>query len=294
MSWQERRLARNVERENKSVLLRSNITKTWEERFEDDPLKSDMPTKNYEEDIDYYQNTYVIMSEVKDVTLRQQAWVHHMQWVRRHTLIPNIATKVLWEYTRLSDDYMSPIGQIMGIKANSSAEIEHLLATEPLHIVGGVQSWDVYEFDQFIHDNTTVPLSDPKMFISSLTKEDFITEKEEEIYQNHLKYHTNLNRVSMLGKLRPIANSNTNMKVTASKNKNLPKLMLLFNAKTDGDAVRYVSSDPIMKYVENSKNVKGMISTVNEQDVDGLNHMMARTFSEKSVLDQVRVRGTSV
>jgi hypothetical protein len=34
---------------------------------------------------------------------------------------------------------------------------------------------------------------------------------------------------------------------------------------------------------------RSFISSVNVQDIDGLNHMMARTFGQKSVLDQVNI-----
>ena len=63
--------------------------------------------------------------------------------------------------------------------------------------------------------------------------------------------------------------------------------LILFNAKTNADAERYMALDPLMKAKNLYDKKKIIISPVNEQDVDGLHHMMARTFGEKTVLDQV-------
>ena len=63
--------------------------------------------------------------------------------------------------------------------------------------------------------------------------------------------------------------------------------MILFNAKTNADAERYIGLDPLMKAANVFDKKSVSISPVNEQDVDGLHHMMARTFGEKTVLDQV-------
>jgi hypothetical protein len=91
----------------------------------------------------------------------------------------------------------------------------------------------------------------------------------------------NHKRAVMMGRLIPCEGEKSTAKGT----------MILFNAKTNADAERYIGLDPLMKATSVYDKKSIVISPVNAQDVDGLHHMMARTFGEKTVLDQVCTQG---
>jgi hypothetical protein len=91
-------------------------------------------------------------------------------------------------------------------------------------------------------------------------------------------------------------------------------IFLIFNGKSMSEATKFISSDPICsKYpefadeylskgpsqqTETKKSSSSLssspafhngISSVNIQDVNGLNHVMPRTFGDKTQLDQVKI-----
>jgi len=72
--------------------------------------------------------------------------------------------------------------------------------------------------------------------------------------------------------------------------------LLVFNARSRADAFRYLKRDPVAKSVDedddnddpSSASFDSMtVSAVNMQDVSGLNHMMGRSFGEKTQLDMI-------
>ena len=286
--WQERRLSKKDDRERKAMILRSKLS--WEQRYEDDPLKSDKLAKVLEPEINYYQHTFVALSDVatEDIEQRQQAWVHHMQWARRSALLPETAAKVMWEYTRLSADCMGPAGQVLCLRANSTDIARSLLAVEPLFVTGAVREWQLFEFHQYMHENvsTNVDLHDPKLSLGFFAGGSSNSEEDQERHRNYHLYggstvagSTNTPRVAMMGKLVSCDDEHNN-----NKRRGLTGNLVLFNAKTNAEAARYMAGDPMNPLQDRAMS---SISVVNEQDVDGLHHLMARTFGEKTVLDQV-------
>ena len=61
-------------------------------------------------------------------------------------------------------------------------------------------------------------------------------------------------------------------------------VLMVFNAKTNADATRFVASEPA---VAAGLFQQWTMAPINVQDVDGQNHLMARKFGERVVLDQV-------
>lgn len=307
-TWQERRQSMNAERDRKAAAIRAKLS--WEEKFEDDPLRADSPTKPLEPEVEPYEKIFVAIGEVAGsemLSKRSRAWVHHMQWARRTALLPNVAAKVKWEYTRLSPDCMGPVGQVVGIKANSSSEVRHLLETEPLQVTGGVSKWKLFEFNQVQHENVTWDLHDPRLFLGfDVEGSSKSNSQYESLLTEHSDYHIGGGRISTLDPVKSALKGEPVMIQHPSLNYKRAVMMgrliacegeekmtngnlILFNAKTNADATRYMSLDPLMK-AKNLYDKKNMIiSPVNEQDVDGLHHMMARTFGEKTVLDQVNL-----
>jgi len=302
-SWQERRQIMNAERDRKSAAIRAKLS--WEEKFEDDPLRADTPTKTLEEEIEAYDKIFVAISEVSGndmLSMRSRAWIHHMQWARRSALLPDVSAKIKWEYTQLSSDSTVPVGQVIGIKANTSAEVRQLLESEPLGVTGGVTPWKLFEFNQFHHDNTTWDLHDPKLFIGydSESKSSEVYSKHEEAHQD---YHISGGRQLTDSKLldnnggsvlvqQPVLNHKRavlmgRLIACDDESSSNDATLIVFNAKTNADAERYISQDPLMKVKSMYDKKRSFISTANVQDIDGLNHMMARTFGQKSVLDQI-------
>ena len=293
--WQERRLSKKDDRERKAMILRSKLS--WEQRYEDDPLKSDKLAKILEPEVDNYLHTFVALGNVaiEDLAQRQQAWVHHMQWARRSALVPDTAAKVMWEYTRLAADCMGPTGQVLGLRANSSEIARNLLAVEPLFVTGAVREWQLFEFHQFLHENVSsnVALHDPKLSLGFFHQN---SEEDEEKQERHRNYHlhggvitagsTSTPRVAMMGRLVPCDDEHSSSSSNSSnkQRRGLTGNLVLFNAKTNADAERYMTGDPMSPLLDRAMS---SISVVNEQDVDGLNHLMPRTFGEKTVLDQV-------
>ena len=305
-SWQERRQTMNAERDRKAAAVRAKLS--WEEKFEDDPLRADNPTKTLEEEVEPYEKMFVAVGDVGSemLSMRSRAWVHHMQWARRSALLPNVDAKVKWEYTRLSQDSMGPIGQVIGIKANTSSEVRALLATEPLAVTGGLSPWRVFEFNQIQHENTTWDLHDPRLFLGfDVEGSSKSNDQYEKLAEQHGDYHIAGGRLSTVDPIltalkgenvmiqHPVMNHKraalVGRLIACEGEKSAANgVMILFNAKTNADAERYISLDPLMQSKGLYDKKQTFISPVNVQDVDGLHHMMARTFGEKTVLDQVR------
>lgn len=61
-----------------------------------------------------------------------------MQWVRRTVLKPDNCVSIDSDYTRLSEDCMTPQGQVLVIRANRSQDVLDLVASEPLSVHKGI------------------------------------------------------------------------------------------------------------------------------------------------------------
>ena len=260
-----------------------------ESQFEDDPLKANSPTRDWEPPADPYSSWYVAISDIVDSSKRSEAWMHHMQWARRSALLPNATAKVDFEYTRLSDDSMSPKGQIIGFRGNDSSDIVALLNDEPLSNHGGVQPWKLYQ----LHFNPNPKLMTPKnqnIFIGLNEKKtkpktkpklDSDDDDEGSVYgldPEQVEYYLSSERTVLFGSLTPID--------IGKQSNNADGMLVVHNAPTGKDAARFISNDPVMKKSPKyySSSVTGPI---NEQDVDGLHHLMARSFYEKTILDTI-------
>jgi uncharacterized protein YciI len=280
-AWLKRRAV--GDKEKKTVLMRSKLT--WEEKYEDDPLRADSPTRDYEKEVIPFEKTFVVIGETSGsnaLEKRDRAWLHHMQWVRRLSLVPDQRGKVVWEFTRLSSDRMYPTAQVIGIRANDSTDISSLLASEPLAAVGAVNKWSVYEYSSFDHENVTWDSHDPNLFIGiEDAKGSKKLAEDSPLYQQHLDYHM----AHGDGKGRRVIAMGRLASVTGQRN----GIFLLFNARTDAEAQRYLAADPLVKGGVFGSSQQSMMTPVNEQDVNGLHHLMARSFAEKTVLDQVRL-----
>jgi len=202
--------------------------------------------------------------------------------------------------------------QVLCVRANTTDAARAFLDAEPLKIFGGVREWQVtvwpaastcvappsrspslrvchlcpthpwqlYEFHAYTHGNTTNPLHDPKMFLGF---RDGPTDgaAEDALLGEHRRYHVSggaaegaVPRVALMGQLAPADAATPALRGT----------LVLFNARTAAEAERYMAADPLVKVCPPGRR---SVSVVNEQDVDGLHHLMARTFGEKTVLDQV-------
>jgi len=66
---------------------------SWEEKYDFDPLKADSPTVDYVPPVDPFTKWYVGVGYVTSTAMlkrRQEAWVHHMQWARRSSLLQGL------------------------------------------------------------------------------------------------------------------------------------------------------------------------------------------------------------
>jgi hypothetical protein len=250
--------------------------RTWEEKFEDDPLRSESPTTDLEVKPHIpYETLYILSGEVTSADMllkRQEAWMQHLQWVRRNTLTSNQDKKVQieWEYTTLSQDSIAPSGQVVAIWGNSTADVRELLETEPLSANGGINGWKLYEYSQVKQDEVMCAMKDPFLFIGNLH-----SKPSDTLVAEQLEYHTKAgNKVVSMGTLNALEKGERD------------QFMIVFNSKTVKGAERYVHQDPLVK----SGDVRvpsPAVSPFNVQDIDGLHHLMPRSFDEARELNQV-------
>lgn len=260
-----------------------------ESQFEDDPLKANSPTRDWDPPVDPYSSWYIAISDIVDSSKRSDAWMHHLQWARRSALLPNATAKVDFEYTRLSDDCMFPRGQIIGFRGNDSSDIVALLNDEPLFNHGGVNPWKLYQLHfkpnaQLVtpkNQNIFIGLNEKKTKMKSKAKSDDDDDDEMSVYglePNQVEYYLSSERTVIFGSLTPID--------FGKDNNNANGIMVVHNAPSGKDAARFISNDPVIKkspkYYSSS-----VLSYINEQDVDGLHHLMARSFYEKTILDTI-------
>jgi hypothetical protein len=332
MTWEERRAEGDKIRGRKA---------TWEERFEDDPLRSDDPTVDFEEPVDPLALQFVALADVDTAddaaaAARAGGWTYHTQWLRRASLptamgsskaIAEDEVRVDWAYTRLNDQRMEPCGQVVGLSANSSAAVLALMDSEPLAKLGAVGKWKVFLLDQFgarAIEAVNNPLRFPMLFVGLFsdagTKEALKQDKEwnQKIDDGVIEddgrtgltlcmhdYHAGEmagaeSRVVSLANLVSIDDAPVTVgpdfkgkEIIAGRR--FAGTMCLFNAPTNPDAARYINGQPLLlstgMYGKQGESISsaGMycISPVNQQDVDGLNHMMARTFGDMAELNDV-------
>lgn len=247
---------------------------TWEERYDDDPLRSDSPTRELQQDPPRFDRTFIAISSDLDTSaagldLREKLWSPHLQWARRSALAPGSAAAVSRGFTRLSADMMTPTGQLLVLEANNTAASLSLLQSEPLCRMNCVAGWKTYSADLMLgQGNLTSSLKDPRLFVGMYRP---AAASNEELLAAQEEYHTREGRVATFARLRNDAGK-------------LVGLMVLFNARSDKHAAAYLAADPMADSYQAGTT---SVSPVNEQDMDGLHHLMARQFGEKTNLDQV-------
>jgi hypothetical protein len=175
--------------------------------------------------------------------------------------------------------------QALILGANDSVAAKDLLSTEPMARVtkgdssvweSGLKTspWDLWRADIIqSHDNLTNPLRNPYLFFglfgSKVSVEDLEAQKSFLIATG--------DRVSVLAHL---------FKDSDTGPVSYPVgIMLMINARTNADAKRFLDQDPLSTSKKYSAGTE--LAPVNEQDVNGLHHLMARKFGEKTQLDQV-------
>eukprot|EP01041_Mallomonas_annulata_P005292 gene5292-10585_t len=264
-----------------------NRTRPTRRNREEDPLRSSSPTQDFTKPLDPFTKHFLAIADIDNddmLSKRSNAWTHHMQWARRSSLLPHTLAAVDWEYTRLSSDYTRPVGQVLGIRANSSAPIQDLLESEPLKAVGGINSWKLYELQLEIHDNTTWDMGTQQIFIGiDSTKKK--AKRDNSLFYKQLDYHmASDRRTTLFANILPVTNDDETDETSPSTKQPVGTL-LVFNYRTNADAKRHVDGDPMVAagiYKQTT------MSPVNVQDISGRNHIMARTFGQKTQLDQAK------
>ena len=248
-----------------------------------DALRSENPTRDYVKVPDPYKKYYVALGYVNNAEQeekRRSYWIHHMQWVRRSTLLPNAMSKVHFDYTLLSQDCTQPIGQLIGLRANNTIDIYDILDSEPLQAVGAIDKWNIYEIKYETHENLTHPSQNMQLFIgfdttNKRSSKDKEKSKRIQLAKESIKYHQNkYERVVKYGHLYPIKDtipigiedsrtnsinwkSNEEWSIAHdSDNTEAPiGTLILINSKTNTDMKRYMSSDPLVAQSIYSKTV---------------------------------------
>ena len=192
----------------------------------------------------------------------------HLQWARRSALDLSSAAAVSAGFTRLSADMMRPTGQVLCVESNETAAVLSLLRTEPLAKLQCLGGWKVFSAELLDSScgNLTNPLRDPQMFVGMYSP----AASDESLLAAQLQYHTQAGtRITSFARLR-------------DEEGRLAGVMMLLNAQSNKDGQTYMSLDPMA-----GSYLGTQLSPVNEQDIDGLNHLMARQFGEKTNLDKV-------
>jgi hypothetical protein len=267
-----------------------------EERLETDSMTDDSPTVDVQPPVDPFTKWFVGYSQVVSRAARTQSWVPHMQWARRSVLAQGLRgtelkdqslqcdAMVEADYTLLSEDRMSPVAQVLVMRANASEAVVNELTEEPLQASKSVSPWRVFEMKleqhhcdpemedaerQLVVDSLTSDLHDPYIFLS-LTKPSaqsgakrknsvmLDAEARRRGLEASLQFHlqcaqndstllsgdptaqpflplfNNASRVVALGRL-----------VELDSPAEVAGQLLLFNARSRADALRYLKRDPV-------------------------------------------------
>lgn len=273
--------------------------------LDEDPLRSSSPNVEIFPYIEPFTKLFVALAYVDDnpseptklnqnsegdsqsvmrFQARNLAWKYHMQWVRRSAIVPSHlqTSKIAWEYTLLSDDCMRPVGNVIGILANTSSDVLSYLEKEPLSKCGafinadsGVDGWQVFEMDrvesgdsledEFIDEDDQIErgvgdgrgslcydLRKPYLHIAM--SESGYSEKS---MQSCITYHSDAPILSLYeednsqkdGGFGRVATFGKLHPIGSKDSKGAKPVgrLLLFNAKSNKDAKQYVMDDPLMK-----------------------------------------------
>lgn len=304
---------------------------TWEDKFENDPLKSDYPTEDLHHPVDPFTKWWVCFASIESSQRRQEAWIQHIQWARRSILAQSLisdsvkatseskfdvvpAVKVEHAYTLLHDDCMSPKSQVLIMRANHSSFVHDFIRSEPLASHQAVRPWQVFELrseEHSVHkdeeddwkDFLCGDVSDPYMFLAinskSADRRSTGPQLREGTLDKSLGYHLQCAgapyvppqllletstirtgttveskvvrtavgtppRVVMLGRLHHTAADFDVQSVSEiPQSQSAPAgQLLLFNAKTRAEAMRYLSMDPVARSAQNSAGMPELFDTM--------------------------------
>lgn len=248
---------------------------TWEERYDDDPLRADSPTKEWDKPPSRFTQNFLALSgplgqDQDHLSARKANWLTHLQWARRSSLEPTASAAVLQGFTCLSQDMQRPNGQVLMLGANDTAAAILLIDSEPLAAAKCFSSsmgWTLYATEAVAGLNLSNALREPMLFVGMYSNK---AVGNEELLALQRSYHEQAgDRVVSMLHLRNLQNQ-------------FKGVAILFNARSNKDAQTYMSLDPAAAQYANSQ-----LGPVNEQDMDGLHLLMARQFSEKTNLEQI-------
>jgi len=262
LTWTKRRAMRRVEVMASGTAEGVARKLTWEEKYDEDPLRSEEPTVDYNPEPPAFSKEYVAMGFVEgDVQLsaRTTHWVDHMQWARRSVLVPELhEAQVAWEHTLLSPDCMTPVGQVVGLLADTAHGALELLRSEPLSAAGGVSEWQLYRAHGDDGHNVTWPMSESQLFVGTVDADASIQERFNAIQQHSQDYygrHEGL--VSSLIRLTPVTDDDDEHGGDEGTHRatlldDIPSMdtagvLLVFNAKTNAAAARFIAKEPAVE-----------------------------------------------
>eukprot|EP01039_Chlorochromonas_danica_P007862 gene7862-8674_t len=286
---------------------------TWEDRFGIDPLRSDSPTETYEPPPERFARHFVavgLLDGKEQIKARSKVWTHHMQWARRTALLglaPYTETLksaqclVKDEYTLLSADRLAPMGQVLLLSANSSEVVLDYLNMDPLQDAG-ILKWRLEEVAPSSSEVLQGDVYAPFLFVGLAAKSRSAERQVQQAAVFHENAATNYSSDSVL-RYSNLSRVSFHAQIYGEE---VLGEVLLINARTNVDALRYLSHDPfastllpnpevalqmhddgeqdLLVRLDNSEKLV-VLSPVNIQDVDGLNHFMARNYAAKAELD---------
>lgn len=244
-----------------------NAPKVIEEDVDsDDPLRGAAILEKYNFENSVNNNIFLATANIESqdmLNLRKEAWLHHCQWIRRLTIAPQTPVSILFEYTRLSKDFMFPVGQVVGFKSESFTNVEDIIKTEPLFMNGGLSKWQIYKMITLKSRHAKLDIYEPYVFIGIYNKPDI------SMQESQVDYHLSSNKTCIYGILRDVAADGVSKikKIPLYDdgfvdepldNTNLDESMynfdgseigicLVFNSKSNAEALQYISNDPVFK-----------------------------------------------
>lgn len=213
-------------------------------------------------------------------TKRRESWDAHLRWLRRPALLAKVPpvpdtvdlksarVEVVHAFTILSEDRLSPAGQLVILRANDTQSVRSYVDIEPL-AAAGAATWEVWEMEPDNRDELTNDMYSPFAFLAPPTDSPeakagggLAPEQLAEWLGNSSDLFNNVTRVCLHGLLRPLNGGDAKGVAT------------LFNAHSQRDALRYLQLS-----VPDDR-----VRPVNVLDVDGLHHWMPRSAAEAQQL----------
>lgn len=155
---------------------------------------------------------------------------------------------------------MNPSGQVLGLRSNASNIVESYLEQEPLGVNGGVKPWELYKADMIASEKARNDYYDPYIFVGVFDKKG--AKKADQDAQ--FRFHLDSKRVCMYAVLRPMDEvarppktplyddgfgdeplDNTDLDDMYSFDGAEEGVCIVFNSKSNAEALKYISEDPV-------------------------------------------------